>query len=482
MARTRREFLGTTAAGAATLLAPRGAAAARKTLRTDVAVIGGGLAGLTAARRLVRAGRDVVVLEARDRVGGRTLNHSLGNGVISEVGGEYVGPTQDRVLALARAVGVGTFKTYNEGANVLVLGGRRSTYAATPGISDDPDFQAAVTALLKLDDLAKTVPVGAPWRAKRAAEWDRTSFAAWRDGALSTAGAKAVVDLASRALWGAEPSELSLLYVLFYVAAAGDARNPGSVVRLLSTAGGAQDSRFAGGSQRISVEVARRLGRRVRLREPVTRVERVRGGVRLVARSVEVRARRAIVAVPPLLASQIIYSPKLPAAKQAVLAAPVPGTLLKWEAVYDRPFWRDAGLSGQAVSDAGPANTTFDNSPPVGSPGIVFGFVGGREARTARAKGPAAHRDALVANLVTYFGEGARTPADYFEMDWTAEKWTRGCPVRHFGTRRLRALGPALRAAVGAIHFAGTETATYWNGYMDGAVRSGERVADEILG
>src|SRR5256714_10295094 len=194
MARTRREFLGTTAAGAATLLAPRGAAAARKTLRTDVAVIGGGLAGLTAARRLVRAGRDVVVLEARDRVGGRTLNHDLGNGVISEVGGEYVGPTQDRIQALAHAVGVGTFKTYNEGDDVLVLGGRRSTYAATPGLSDDPDFQAATFALLKLDSLAAKVPVAPPWKARQAAEWDRTSFAAWRDSEVKTPGARAIVD------------------------------------------------------------------------------------------------------------------------------------------------------------------------------------------------------------------------------------------------------------------------------------------------
>jgi monoamine oxidase len=478
---TRRELLGTAAATSAALWLPPTARGAR-TVRADVAIVGAGLAGLAAARRLVRAGRDVVVLEARDRVGGRTLNHDLGNGVIAEAGGQFAGPTQTRVLALARSMGVGTFKTYNSGDNVLVVGGRRSTYAATPGLSNDADFQALTFALLKLDPLAASVPVAAPWRAKRAAEWDRRSFGAWADGELKTPGARALLAAAIRALWGTEPSEVSLLYALWYVAAAGDERHPGSVTRLLTTPGGAQESRFVGGSQRIAIEVAKRLGSRVMLGRPVTRVERVRGGLRVVARGLEVHARRVVVAVPPVLAARIAFSPALPAAKRAVLRAAVPGTLLKSEAVYDRPFWRDAGLSGQAVSDTGPANTTFDNTPPSGSPGIVLGFVGGREARTARATAPAAHRDAFLANLVTYFGDGAAQPVDFFTQDWTAEAWTRGCPVGHFATGRLRRLGPALRTAVGPIHFAGAETATYWNGYMDGAVRSGERAADEILG
>jgi monoamine oxidase len=338
-----------------------------------------------------------------------------------------------------------------------------------------------VQALLKLDAMAAEVPVDAPWRSKRAAEWDRTTLGAFRDAQASTPGARALIDVASRALWGAEPDELSLLYAAWYTAAAGNEKNKGSMVRLLSVPGGAQESRFVGGSQRVSIEVAKKLGARVRLKTPVRRVERVRGGVRVIGDGVEVHARRVVLAVPPVLAQRIAFSPALPAGKRALWRAAKPGVLLKWEAVYDKPFWRDAGLSGQVVSEDGPANTTFDNSPPDGAPGVMFGFVGGREARANRGGGAAAHRDKLIANLVSYFGDEARNVQTFVEGDWTAEAWTRGCPVAHYGANKLRTLGPALRTPVGRIHFAGTETASFWNGYMDGAVRSGERAAREVL-
>src|SRR5947209_5014887 len=250
MATTRRELLGTTAA--ALWLGPHAVAA--RAVRTDVVVVGAGLAGLSAARRLVRAGRDLVVLEARDRVGGRTLNHDLGNGVVTEVGGQFAGPTQDRVLALARSVGVGTFKTYNAGDNVLVVNGQRSTYAATPGLSNQADFQAMTFALLKLDPLAGSVPVAAPWKARRAAEWDARSFGSWFDAEVSSPGARGLLAGVTRALWGTEPGEISLLYALWYVATSTNGKVPGSIARPPTTPGGAQESRFVGGSQRIAVE------------------------------------------------------------------------------------------------------------------------------------------------------------------------------------------------------------------------------------
>jgi len=214
----------------------------------------------------------------------------------------------------------------------------------------------------------------------------------------------------------------------------------------------------------------------------VRRIEQAHGRVLVIADGLVVEAREVIVAVPPVLAARIHFKPALPKAHLKLLRSIVPGRLIKWEAVYERPFWRDAGLSGQAVSVIGPANTTFDNTPPSGSPGILFGFVGGDQARQFARLSRSARRDAVLGNFVTYFGDEARNPRASFEMDWTQEEWTRGCPVGHTGTNVLRKYGPALGKRVGRLHWAGTETADYWNGYMDGAVRSGERAAREVLG
>jgi len=480
---TRRQLVGAGAAGAA-LLALRttpAPAARRRTRRADVCVVGAGLSGLAAARALVAADRMVIVVEARDHVGGRTLNASLGGGRITEVGGQFAGPTQDRILALARAVGVETFPTYDTGSNVLVAGGARSLYRAVPGLPDDPDVQQAILAAFKLDAPAKQVGVSAPWNAKQARVWDQMTLDDWLGSEVPSPKGRAIFIAACRRIWGADPSELSLLYALQYVAAAGNATTAGSFLRLITTTGGAQERRFVGGSQLVSEKLAGRLGRRVVLGAPVRVIAQDHDGVRVVADGTTVEARHAILAVPPALASRLAYSPALPRGKAALLKALVPGQLAKAQAVYDRPFWRDAGLTGQGVSDVGPAGTTFDNSPPDGSVGVLFGFIGG-SAHAPWAALPADQRRAQVLeNFAALAGDQARSPSSYFEQDWSKERWTRGCPVAHTAPGVLTRYGPWLRRAVGKVHFAGTETADYWMGYMDGAVRSGERAAREVL-
>jgi monoamine oxidase len=480
---TRRQLVGAGAAGAALLAtgAVPARAARRRSRRADVCVIGAGLSGLAAARALVAADRSVVVLEGRDRVGGRTLNASLEGGHVAELGGEFAGPTQDRILALARAVGVKTFATYNAGSNVQIAGGVHSLYAAVPGIPTDPEVLGGLATLLELDALAKQAGVAAPWKARKARTWDRMTLGDWIDAEIPSAKARAIFTGAARAIWGADPAELSLLYALQYVAAAGDAKHAGSLVRLITTPGGAQEQRFVGGSQLISERVADRLGKRVVLRDPVRTIVQNADGVNVLGDNLSVEARHAIVAVPPALAARIGFVRRLPAGKAALLKGFVGGSMAKVEAVYARPFWRDAGLTGQGVADAGAANTIFDNSPPDGSLGVLLGFVGGSSHRRWATLPADQRRAQALASFAGFVGDQANTPVHYLEHDWAQERWSRGCPVAHLPRGLLTKHGEWLRRPVGRVHFAGSETSDYWIGYMDGAVRAGQRAAREVI-
>jgi monoamine oxidase len=471
----------TTGASASASSSSSASESSQTSRQVDFAIVGAGFAGLTAARELVAQGRSVVVLEARDRVGGRVLNHPVGNGVITEVGGEYIGPTMDRLAALAKAVGVDTFKTYNEGSDVLILEGKRTLYPAT-GLPTDPSVAGDLLKLIgTIDGLVKDIPVDTPWTAKRADEFDGQTLETFLLKQVSNAGARTLVDVAIKAIWGAEARDLSLLFALWYIAVAGNETTPGSFTRLVTTDGGTQDSRFVGGSQLIPIKMAEALGDRVVLSSPVRRIVQGDKSVTVTSDKLTVTAGRVIVAVPPAVSAFIDYSPLLPARRAQLLQRAPQGSIVKAEAIYNTPFWREAKLSGQAAADTGMARSTFDNSPPGGSPGILFGFVGGKEARAWDDISPSARRDTVLKEFATYFGAAALKPTDWVEKNFSDEEWTRGCPVAYLPPGVLSDYGTAIREPVGRIHWAGTETATYWNGYMDGAVRSGERVAAEVV-
>jgi len=277
-------------------------------------------------------------------------------------------------------------------------------------------------------------------------------------------------------------TELSLLFVLFYIAASGDEQHPGTFERNFNTRDGAQMFRFRGGSQRIAIELARRLGSRVLLRKPVRRIDQDAGGVRVHCDRLTVTARRAIVTAPPAMAARIEYVPPVRIERDQLTQSLRQGNLTKVTAVYDRPFWRDEGLNGTALSLNGPVNVAYDDSPEDGSPGVLFGFVGGDEARGFYGRPAAERRDAALGSLANYFGPKAREATQYFESTWPGNRWHRGGPVGIAGPGALVAHGHALKEPVGRIHWAGTETSSYWAGYMDGAVRSGKRAAAELLG
>src|SRR3954454_8099542 len=447
-------------------------------LDADVIVVGAGLAGLTAARDIQRAGRTAIVLEARERVGGRTLNHAIGDGKVVEVGGQWIGPGQDRIAALAKQLGVATFPTHATGENVIEFDGALKRYRGTiPRIG--PHVLADVAqAQLKLARLAKRIPLDEPWTARDARRLDSQTFETWLRRNVYTKGGRALLELSIEAVWAAEPADVSLLHVLFYTHSAG------GFDLLLDTDGGAQQDRFVGGSQLISIRLAEALGgdATIHLSRPVTRIEH--GGDRVTVSAgtgLTATGKEVIVALPPTLTSRIAYDPPLPGYRDQLTQRMPQGSVIKCMAVYDEPFWRENGLSGMATSDTGPAKIVFDNSPPDGSPGVLLGFLEGERARTL-GRLPANERRSLVTTgLARLFGPRAKNPADFVERSWADEEWTRGCYGCYMPPGGWTSFGDALRAPIGPIHWASAETATHWNGYMDGAVESGERAAREAL-
>ncbi len=443
--------------------------------RADVVIVGAGLAGLIAARRLGAAGRSVIVLEARERVGGRLLNHTLSDGSPLELGGQWISPIQTRVWALAGELGLETFPTYETGTHVAIIDCERKRWEGDVGFGlDEEDLAEALRLLEELEGQAAQVPAHAPWDAPNAQELDGQSLETWLVAHARTEAALAFWRLLIPAVFSAEASQMSLLHYLFY------ARSGGGMSTMIATAGGGQDSRVVGGSQLLAIRLAERLGNRIELRAPVAAVRQSDHGVEVVHDRGVVTGKRAIVAVPPTLAGRIRYVPALPAARDQLTQQVPMGYVIKVHAAYDQPWWRKDGLSGFGMSFDDPVALTFDNSPPDARCGVLVGFIEGEHGRRAGLMSEAARRDMVLGCLQRYFGERALRPREYIEQDWAAEEWSRGCYGGRLGTGVWSTFGPALREPAGRIHWAGTECGHVWSGYMEGALQSGEQVADEV--
>ena len=443
----------------------------------DVVVVGAGLAGLVTARDVLAAGRSVRVLEARDRVGGRLLNHDFGGGAIVELGGQWLGPTQHQGLALARELGLELHATHGAGEHLIETHTGLKRYTGTIPRLSPAVLADTAQVMFRLDRMARQVPLEEPWRAPKAREWDGQTALTWLRRNCATTGGRELLQLGIEGVWAADAADVSLLHLLFYTHSAG------GLDALFDTEGGAQQDRVVGGSQLLALRLAERLGDDVvRLSSPVRRIAvRDGGGATVETDDAAVRCERVVVAIPPALAGRIVYDPPLPALRDQLTQRMAQGSVVKCMAAYDEPFWRRDGLSGQATSLVGPVKVVFDNTPHGdGRPGVLLGFLEGNQARELGDWTADARRTAVLDGFARLFGERARTPVDYVDKVWAAEEWTRGCYGCFMPTGAWTSVGRTLRTPIGPIHWAGSETGTVWSGYMDGAIQSGRRAAAEV--
>jgi monoamine oxidase len=445
-------------------------------IEADACVVGAGYAGLTAARRLSQNAKSVVVLEARDRVGGRIWTHHLSDGSPVDRGGAWLAPKHDAMFGLAREMGVATYKTWVKGAHLLVDGARTRRYTGLiPKISPLAVGTIAL-AQFKLDRMAKQVPLEAPWTATRAAEWDARTVAQYLEQTgIRTTIARDLFEMAVRGLFTGDLNDVSFLHLLFLV------RGHGSINTLFSIEGGSQENMVEGGAGSIAQRIADALGDSVRLNAPVRSITQRDDHVVVDTEDLTVSARNAVVAVPPALALEIAFDPVLPDDRLTLYRNDVGGPETKTLVVYDEPFWRAEGFSGQTSEPGSACEVTLDASPASGWPGVIGAFTFGPVAESLDGLDPDVRRRAGGGAPKHHLDTRAASPVDFIETAWINEQWTRGCSFAHLRPGILSRYGPLLREPFGRVHWAGTETSTTSHGAMDGAVRSGERAAAEIL-
>jgi monoamine oxidase len=445
------------------------------TQTADVIVVGAGFAGLAAAKALRAAGVEPLIIEARDRVGGRTCPGSIA-GLTIDLGGMWVGPTQTVLDALAREYGVKTYPQYITGKSAIELNGKWHS-------SEGEDYLALLSLPVKLDvaqlvyrltALSDSIDPDSPWAHPKADAFDAMTLQTWLDEHTHTDGAMSFMVSLIRSVFCAEPGDLSFLFCLFYL------RSGGNLEQLTTFRNGAQQRLFVGGVHQLSQRMAAQLGERVLLNSPVTDIEQDAEGVTVTCPNANFRSKALIIAIAPALAGRINYAPLLPAKRDALTQRMPMGSVIKVWIAYSTPFWRTRGFSGLFSSDTGAFGPAFDVTPPGARAGILAGFFDAKNSVEWSARTSEQRRTEVLRCLTAAFGAEARAPLEYVEKNWTLERYSLGCYTGTLGPGALTQFGPTLRERVGRIFFAGTESSPIWAGYIEGALRSGVRAAAEV--
>ncbi len=444
-------------------------------LDRDVVIIGAGPSGLTAAYELRKAGKTVAVLEARDRVGGRTWSQNM-DGATIEIGGQWISPDQTGLYTLIEELGIETFERYKEGKSVYIAeDGTRTVYEG----EDFPVGEATVAEMNKLiaemDRLTAQVNPDAPWEHPQAAELDMISFHHWLRTISSDEAACNNIGLFIAGGMLTKPAHtFSALQALLMSSSAGSFSNLVDEDFIL-------DRRMVGTMQGVSIAVAQRLGEDVYLNNPVLKLDWSEEGVTAYGADVTVNAKKVVIAVPPNLYSRISYNPPLPRRQHVTHQHQSMGLVIKVHAVYSTPFWREEGLSGTCFGPNSIIQEVYDNTYHGESTGTLVGFISDLNADAMFELSEAERKETILKGIADFLGDKALTPEVFYLSDFGSEEWTRGAYATSYDLGGLFRFGPDQNKNVGPIYFSSSDLAGEGYQHVDGAVRMGRRTAVRIV-